>query len=308
MVFQHVFALALLWIVGGALTFVHWTKPNGPRIQVSLIQGNIPQEVKWSPSALEPTLKLYQDLTSAHWDSKIIIWPEGAIPIPLQSAQGYLDAMDRNAKAHNTTIITGIPIQALDREGYYNAVLATGKGDGLYFKHRLVPFGEYIPFEKYLHRVLTSLNIPMSDFITNPRHTIPFSINGIKISVFICYEIAFPEQVIDKNPDIGMTLTVSNDAWFGHSIAQAQHLQIAEMRALELGRPILFVSNNGITAIIKPNGHIQASIAPFEVGVLTDTVQPYKGLTFWQRFGLDPWFLIIITLLLIGIQKRKNGT
>lgn len=303
--YQHLFTLVLIWVVGAALSFVNWTKPVGEPIQVSLVQGNIPQEVKWSPEQLLPTLKIYQDLTSEHWDSKIIIWPEGAIPIPLQSAQEFLEVMNSTAKSYKTTIVTGIPVKAPGVDGYYNAVIATGTGDGMYMKRRLVPFGEYIPFENILHNVLTSLNIPMSDFITSRRTFPPFLINGVRMSVFICYEIAFPEQVMDKDPNIGMTLTVSNDAWFGHSIAQAQHLQIAEMRALELGRPVLFVSNNGITAIINPKGRVQSSIPPYETAVLTDKVQPYQGLTPWQQVGLDPWFIGLILLLIIAARARK---
>lgn len=303
--YQHLFTLIIIWVIGGGLTFIQWTKPAGEPIQVSLIQGNIPQELKWSPEQLMPTLKLYQDLTADHWDSKIIIWPEGAIPIPLQSASEFIDAMNRTAKEKDTTIITGIPIKAIGEEGYYNAVIATGSGDGLYFKRRLVPFGEYVPFERILHNLLSSLNIPMSDFITSKQHFKPFNIAGIKLSVFICYEIAFPEQVRDRDPSIGMTLVVSNDAWFGHSIAQAQHLQIAEMRALELGRPILFVSNNGITAVIQPDGRLQTSIPPFTTNVLTAKVQPFQGLTPWQQVGLDPCFIVLILLLVMALRTRK---
>jgi apolipoprotein N-acyltransferase len=303
---QHIFTLAVIWIVGGGLSFIHWTHPIGAPIQVSLVQGNIPQEIKWSPEALMPTLKQYQQLTAKHWDSKIIIWPEGAIPVPLQSAQEFIEDTTTTARKYNTTIVSGIPIKANDREGYYNAVIATGTGHGVYLKRRLVPFGEYIPFENHLHNLLAILNIPMSDFIVNRKYFPPLEIDGIKISVFICYEIAFPEQVRDGNADVGLTLTVSNDAWFGHSIAQDQHLQIAEMRAVELGRPILFVSNNGITAIINPKGRVQASIPPFETGVLTDKVQPYHGLTPWQHAGLDPCFIIIIFLLFVGIRNRKS--
>jgi apolipoprotein N-acyltransferase len=126
---------------------------------------------------------------------------------------------------------------------------------------------------------------------------------NIKISTFICYEIAFPEQVMSRNADIGMILTVSDDAWFGHSIAQAQHLQMAQMRAIEMGRPVLSVSNDGLTAAIDEHGFIYAIAPPFEPYVLTTMVQPRTGLTLWQTGGMDP---VLLTILLMIVFARRH--
>jgi apolipoprotein N-acyltransferase len=298
----NVLLFGVIWLVGGGFSMVTWTQPYKKPVRVSLIQGNIPQEVKWSPDNLKPTLDRYQSLTMPHWDSDIIIWPEGAIPVPLQYATTYIDKINDIAKSHNTTFITGIPVKAPKESGYYNAVITVGNGDGVYVKNRLVPFGEYTPFASILHKLLTSLDIPMSDFIPGKSITGPINAGGVKISTFICYEIAFPEQVNTKRRDINLLLTVSNDAWFGHSIAQAQHLQMAKMRALELGRPLLFVSNDGITAIITADGKLQESIPPFTSGVLTGYVQPRAGLTPWQQTQLDPLLAIMIVMLFKAFQ------
>ena len=308
---QSLGTLVLIWLVGAGFSMVTWTTPYHNPITVSLVQGNIPQQVKWSQDQIRPTLKRYETLSMPHWDSDLVIWPEGAIPVPLEYTGAYLDLLNKISKEHNATFITGIPIKSHVKEGFYNAVIALGAGSGVYLKNNLVPFGEFTPFASILHKLLTSLDIPMSDFLpgrqaTDVRVTDVLTAKDVKISAFICYEITFPEIVNTTRSDINMLLTVSNDAWFGHSIAQAQHLQMARKRALELGRPVLFVSNDGITAIISANGKIQASIPPFTPAVLTDSVQPREGQTPWQQSGLDPLLVIMICMLIYAFKKRRK--
>ncbi|EKD55232.1 MAG: hypothetical protein ACD_60C00023G0001 [uncultured bacterium] len=307
---DSIFTLAvgfMIWIVGGCLTQITWTKPFGPPIKVSLVQGNIPQEMKWSPEHLQFTLNQYSKLSANHWDSRIVIWPESAIPLPLQEAENFLEALDTTAKKQGAAFITGIPVQLPTSESYYNAVIVLGNGHGFYLKHRLVPFGEYIPLRDFLHTALDLLHVPMSDFVPSVARAKPLEVGNLKISAFICYEIAFPELVISSDPTINLLLTVSNDAWFGHSIAQVQHLEMARMRAIEMGRPVLFVSNNGITAIIKADGKIQSAAPPFQTYVLTDKVQPTAGKTPWQLWGMDPVLLTIVIFILIAMRKRRDN-
>ena len=130
--------------------------------------------------------------------------------------------------------------------------------------------------------------------------------NNVKLLAFICYEIAYPEQVINRMKDVGLFLTVTNDTWFGHSIAQAQHLQMAQMRAMENGRPVLFASNSGITAIISQAGNILSAAPPYQTYVLTGQVQPYIGKTPWQRRAMDPLLVILFTLLFTGYTLHKR--
>lgn len=305
LIYFSVIGIILIWALGAILNLISWTKPVGKPVQISLVQGNIPQELKWVPDHVKPTLKLYQTLTEQHWDSKIIIWPEAAVPIPFQDAKDYLNHIASQALKHHTTVITGIFIKAPVNNDYYNSVVALGQGFGIYLKQRLVPFGEFTPMKVYLGKLLNFFDIPMSDVASGGGKPQPLIIGDIKIGVFICYEIAFPEQVRYQDGDIGMLLTVSNDAWFGHSIAQAQHLEMAQMRALELGRPILFVSNNGMTAFIDPSGKIHSEAPPFEQVVLTASMQPMQGKTPWQRYGMDPILLILIIGLILGWKRRE---
>lgn len=261
--------------------------------------------MKWSPEQVQPTLDIYKKLTDAHWDSRIIIWPESAIPQILQNTEQFIETLATNATKHHAAVITGIPIETSESYTYYNAVIAVGNGSGFYAKQHLVPFGEYTPLPNLFKRFFTLLDIPMSDFVPGPSAIKPIEIQGTKIATFICYEIAFPEQVLSHDGNIGIILTVSNDAWFGRSIAQAQHLEIGQMRALEMGRPVLFVSNNGITAFITPTGKIQSAAPQFETYVLTDAIQAYKGKTPWQYAGMDP-ILLVITLMLFNAIRYRN--
>jgi apolipoprotein N-acyltransferase len=297
--------IAFVWMLGGILSYIPWTKPQGEPVQVSLVQGDIPQQVKWSLEQIQPTLDQYERLTLPHWTSKIIVWPEAAIPMTLQDAAPFIEKMSQLALKHNATLITGIPVLT-PTTGFYNAVITIGEGKGAYLKRRLVPFGEYMPLPNWANKWLTSLNIPMSDFIPGPAKPMLLQANNITIAAYICFEIAFPEMVRSRNSDIGMLLTVSNDAWFGHSTAQAQHLETAKMRALEMRRPVLFVSNNGITAIITPFGKIQSSIPAFAEGVLTDQVQARTGMTPWQTLAMDPILLLLVFMLVIAVRFKRN--
>ncbi len=291
--------IVLIWLVGAAFSAISWTKPLATPLKVSLVQGNIPQAIKWAPGALQLSLNTYQQLSAPHWDSQLVIWPEAAIPAPYQAVEGFIQEMHDTAAAHHADFISGVPIQVPNTDNYYNAVIMLGADSGYYLKRQLVPFGEYVPLHRVLHHLLDILQVPMSDFIPAHQQTVPLLAHNVHIAVFICYEIAFPELVLLSDDGINMLLTVSNDAWFGHSIAQAQHLQIGQMRALEMQLPVLFVSNNGITAILTPEGQIQSSVPPFQAVVLTDNVQPMQGKTPWHSFGMTP-ILSLILLMLFG--------
>jgi apolipoprotein N-acyltransferase len=169
-----------------------------------------------------------------------------------------------------------------------------------------VPFGEFTPFSRYLKPLLSHLNITMSDFIPGPVKPAQLRAANINISAFICYEIAFPEQV-NRRVDSGFLLTVSDDAWFGHSIAQAQHLQMAQMRSLELAKPQFFVGNDGLTAFINQKGLVTDIAPPFEPYVLTAKVRPYMGATPWQLFGMDPLLFGITIMLILAVYRNRRA-
>lgn len=297
---------AALLLACTALSMFHWTHPAGAPIQVSLVQGNITPSLKWQPDEAENTFQHYLNLTKDHWDDRLVIWPEAAVTIPLPNANDKLTQLKLLSKQHHAGFITGIPYESIDIIDDYNAAIAVGDAQGLYFKRHLVPFGEYFPMHRISQPLLAWLEIPMSNFKAGSYNQRPITYKGTKISTFICYEIIFPEEVRKTVNNTGLILTLSDDAWFGHSIAAAQHLQMAQMRAMETGRYVLSVTNNGITAIISPRGKIVKSLPSYESAVLTGEVSRYTGETPWLMFGSNFFLLVCIFSLIIGKVREKH--
>lgn len=281
-------SIILLWSAGYGLIKIKWTKQIGAPIQVSLIQGNIPLEQKWDNNELVTILNSYFTLTTQNLSSKIIVWPEAAIPTFLEQIPSYLKLLSKTAKQHNTTILTGIPFYNKENNNYYNGILALGTNTGHYYKRHLVPFGEYLPLRFMLSWLHNYLTIPMSGFSIGTKHQPDLLIRDIPIAPFVCYEIAYAGLVLDYLPRAGVLVTVCDDSWFGESIAAAQHLEIARMRSLEVGRYQLLCSNTGITAIIDANGKIAAQLPTFKQAVLTANIQLLSGATPWVT--LNSWY------------------
>lgn len=297
--------IILLWISGTLLAKISWTKITDNPIAVALIQGNIPQQMKWDPEYLDTTLQRYFDLSKNQWHNQIVIWPEAAIPTLYQYAKDYFDQLALIAKKNNSTLITGIPVK--DGFYYYNGIIALGTGQGIYYKRHLVPFGEYVPFDRWLRGIIGFFDIPMSNFAAGSANQGNLQAAGLTIAPFICYEIAYPELVLAALPTANLLLTVSNDAWFGHSFASAQHLQIAQLRALETGRYHLFSNNTGVSAVIAPDGTIQAATPAFQTTVLTNSIMKMTGATPLVWLGLTPILGAMAGLLLLAFFLEKRN-
>lgn len=300
--FIYLIILMLIWVVGSVLTPINWTKSIGKPIKVSIVQGNIPQQIKWSPEQIKPTMQHYKNLTN--WQNDIIVWPEAAIPLPLPYAQKFVGKMSGLAKKHHASLILGIPIQ-IDSQ-YYNAAIAIGNGRGAYYKQRLVPFGEYVPFEKYLRGLFTFFDLPMSEFVVGAKNQKLLRADNVLIAPYICYEVAYDNLVRQDLPRAQLLITLSNDAWFGKSVAAAQHLQIGQMRCQETGRYMIFSTNNGITAIIDPHGKIIARLPRFKTKVLNGKVYAMRGTTPFITIGMCGVVLIalVVSWLYFVILKK----
>jgi len=304
--YTSLFIILTLWIGGGLLNLIKWTKAQQEPISVALVQGNIAQTIKWTPEFLQLSLDRYQSLTEPLWKKDtLIIWPEAAIPMALQDASDFINQLNDRAKKSQASLILGIPIRN-ENGDYYNAVATLGSNNQVYLKRHLVPFGEYTPYSDLFSDALKFMNIPMSNMAPGKPRQEPLELNHTKILTSVCYEIAFPDLIRSTDPNIGLLLTVTNDAWFGKSNAQAQHLQMAAMRSLEFARPLLFVSNDGITAIVNANGEIQAAAPPHTAFVLHGTIQARTGLTPWMRFGSDLILMIIIASLITAYRHKKR--
>ena len=289
-------------IGAGALLSSHpWTQPAGKPIQVSLVQGNIKQSLKWQPGELQHSLKIYKTLTEKNWGSKLIVWPEASVPTFPQQIKFFFNNMDKNAKLHKDYLIIGAPIMNDKTKEYFNGMMLIGAGKGLYLKRHLVPFGEYLPLKFLFSGLIKTLKIPMSDFTAGSQQQPPFKIGTIPIAPFICYEIAYPMEVLNSVKGKQMIIVITDDSWFGQSIALNQQLEMAQMRALETGRYVLHSANTGITAFINPQGKIKAMLPENKEAVLTATATPMKGNTPLMRWNYYPVLGLVIMLLLLGL-------
>ncbi len=301
-----------LWLAAALLGQVHWTEAQDKPLTVSLVQGNIPQEIKWRPSMREPTIELYTRLSSTHWDSDLIIWPETAIPLFYGQAQPYLEGLEALAREHGTEMLVGLVYQEENSQQYFNTMVSVGGEPGMYHKNHLVPFTEYLPLSGLLQVFVDFMQVPMSDFSAGGADQPPLVLAGQKIGVSICYEDAFGEEVIRALPEATVLVNVSNDAWFGGSIAPPQHLEIARMRALESGRYLLRATNTGITAVIDPRGKLAAVAPQFKETVLTASIEPMNGATPYVHLGNIP-VALLSAMILAGVflgrgRAEKRGT
>lgn len=308
--FGYCLLVMLVILSGGAsLRQVNWTQPASDKwYSAALIQGNVPQEMKWNADYLDKTLRTYLTMTRTVWDKDIIVWPESAIPTAYQYAIDFINELGQEAKRTNTALIIGIPVEQQnpgDANSYfYNSLMVLGKGEGTYYKRHLVPFGEYLPLKKWLHGLIGFFNIPMSDFIPGEMPQPNLRVLGLAVAPFICYEIAYGNVVRQNLPAAELLVITSNDSWFGNSLAPWQHLEIGQFRSLQTGRYQLFASNSGITAIIDPQGRIVDRIPQFIEAVLIGKVQARTGVTPWVKWGSAP--VILFILLIVAIIYIKN--
>ena len=256
--------------------------------------------------------------TNNNNEKELIIWPESAVAALEIDMQRFLQPLSRELKYNNKTLLTGIVNYDINKNEYFNSIIMLGTlpegqdysqtSPNRYNKHHLLPIGEFVPFEDLLRPLAPYFNLPMSSFNRGDEVQQNLTFAETTIVSALCYEIAFPE-LLRKNmhPDTGLIITLSNDAWFGHSIGPAQHLEIARMRAIEFGRPLLRSTNNGITAIYNSLGEELGRLPSNTAAVLTRTVQPAYGQTPYQRVGQIPLFIFCLLSLLLAffLIKRK---
>jgi apolipoprotein N-acyltransferase len=288
--------LAILLLVGGhGLQQVVWTQPVGAPVTVALLQGNVPQEMKFRPEKLVSTLQDYAQQVFAS-DARLVVLPETAIPIFLSGVpQDYLEGLAAHMRERDGDLLLGVPE---DRPGgaYFNSAITLGASpSGHYQKSHLVPFGEFVPFG--FRWLVDMMHIPLGDFNRGAPDQPAIAAAGQKLAVNICYEDAFGEERIHAAREATLLVNISNDAWFGNSLSPRQHLQIGAMRSMETGRWQLRANNTGVTAVLDEKGRVRAELPLFTPATLNATAQGMTGLTPYLRWGNAPvLWLIALTL------------
>jgi len=306
--------LALLIVaVGAGLRNIDWTHPHGQPISVRLLQGNVPQEMKFELDQLLATMTMY-DTMIRQAPADLIATPETAIPVLThQLPPNYLPSLAQYAQQSQSHLALGVVIS--DAPGRYtNSVIGLSSpflspkhpNQYRYDKHHLVPFGEFIPtgFGWFVDR----MHIPLGDFARAPVLQAPYAVKDQWVLPNICYEDLFGEEIAAQlaadyfrgRPQASLLLNVSNIAWFGDSIALPQHLQISQMRALETGRPMLRATNTGMTAIIDAKGHVIAHLPPNARATLDAFVQGYQGTTPYILAGNKTILALSLVLLALA--------
>ena len=293
------FLVVLLLVVGTgeALRHVAWTVPAGAPVPTALLQGNIEQEMKFHPERAPRILETYARLAEGT-QARLVILPETALPAFLDRiAPAYLARLDAVGKRNEGDLLIGVPYRT-GRDAYYNSALSLGVSPRqIYHKVHLVPFGEFVP--PGFRWTLDVLSIPLSDFSRGSFDQPPLEVAGQRVAVNICYENVFGAEIARSLPEATLLVNMSNVAWFGDSLAPAQHLQIARLRAIETGRMHLTATNTGITAAIDRDGRVLARLEQFTEGRLEIPAQGYAGATPYVR--LRDWPVVVACLLIFAL-------
>ena len=304
---RPVFVLVAILAIGAgeALRHVPWSTPAGEPVSVALLQGNIEQEMKFRPERYARIQETYAQLAEGT-AARLIVFPETALPrFYHQVDPAYLARLEAAAKRNGGDLLLGAPYLG-GPEAYFNSVLTLGVSPRqAYHKVHLVPFGEFIP--PGFGWVLRWLSIPLSDFSRGAPDQPPLAVAGQRVAVNVCYEDVFGDEIARRAPAATLLVNVSNVAWFGDSLAPAQHLQIARLRAIETARMHLTATNTGITAAIDRDGRVLKRLAQFTEGRLELAAQGYSGATPYVRLRDWPIVLLSVFIFIAFIVRARRS-
>ena len=312
--FSYLAIVILLPALGFGLQQVEWTEQQASSLDVTIVQGNIPQQIKWQYDQRHNIFNTYWRETEQYWDSDLIVWPETALPDQSENIrQSLLEPVAKIAAARGSHILSGIVVSDQANQKFYNSMLLLGANEAVYHKRHLVLFGEYYPLRWLLDFMSHLINIPHSDLEPGPEQQPLMQVNGLLLGISICFEDAFSRDIMLSIPAANLLVNASNDAWFGDSLAPHQHLQIARMRALETGRAMVRATNTGISAFIDFRGRIIVQSEQFKTQSLTQAITGRTGVTPFYYFAkLQPWIVLVILFALLMVRlkrgfKKKQG-
>ncbi|SDV48095.1 apolipoprotein N-acyltransferase [Chitinasiproducens palmae] len=308
---------AVLVLLAGLLAGVpRFVAPDGAPLAVRLLQGNIAQDMKFGEAGVAHAIDLYRELLTAR-PADLIVTPETAYPIlATQIPAADVATLQAFAQRSGSALLFGAVGVDFDPQGrpiaYTNAMFGISPSGGpvyRYVKHHLVPFGEFVPWG--FRWLVDAMQIPLGELARGGLGQPPFHVKGRPVAVDICYEDIFGEEIAAtlrrQEQPAGLLVNATNLAWFGNTIALDQHLQIARMRTLETGRPMVRATNTGVTAAIDAEGHVLARLPVFTVGALDTRVQATKGLTPYARIGnAGVLALAAVVLAAAAFSRRKQ--
>ncbi|WP_179403542.1 apolipoprotein N-acyltransferase [Burkholderia guangdongensis] len=312
-------AIALV-AAGLGLSQVAWTVPANAPLTVRLLQGNVKQDVKFEQAGIDAAIAMYQQMITSK-PADLIVTPETAIAVMIQELpEPFARAVRAFSDRTGTALLFGAIGATVTQDGQYtdytNSLYGVTPGSTdiyHYDKHHLVPFGEFIPWG--FRWFVNLMKMPLGDFARGALVQKPFLVRNQPVMADICYEDLFGEEIaasIRDNPlTPGVLVNTTNLAWFGDTIALDQHLQIARMRALETGRPMLRATNTGMTAAIDARGRVIGRLKPFTIGSLDVRIEGTTGLTPYVTSGNNAVLAAALVLLAFGFTfgpgLRRRG-
>lgn len=285
---------------------ISWSQIKKEPISIGAVQANLSMRDKWDEALFWNLLKYYENSINKLLGKQLIILPESAIPLPASYLDKYLLKLNNKALKAKSALMLGILQPTNDSEtNYYNSVITLGQAKGKKLKRHLVPFGEYIP--KPLVTINHWLNLPEPNLLPGKRKQSLIRIENHPIASLICYEIAYPNILREQMPQAQWIVSISDNGWFGHSLASYQQLQMAQILSLLTGRYQVVVNNDGLSSVIDANGDIIESLPPFSPGLLESSVFPAEGLTPWIIWHEYPSliFCTIFLVFILFIQLRR---
>ncbi len=304
-------AIAGLFLLPAALNQIEWTHTDEEAQSISIIQPNVELIRKWNPYFFPGIMSELDEAADQHWHSDIQLWPEAAIPSLFHDNQDYINDVRARASNTNTNVISGVLYDNLEPYEVYNSIVGLGAASGVYFKQKLVPFGEYVPLEDMLRGLIAFFDLPNSVIRRGPFRSNAISARSTSgqayiVAPFICYEVVYPDFVADNAKNAKLLVTISNDAWFGNSIGPHQHFDMVRMRALENQKYFARSTNTGISAIINHRGEVLEQGDQFTREVISGQVQLREGVTPFVILGSYP--IIIFCLVTLGFMLFRGRT
>ncbi|MFT5226468.1 MAG: apolipoprotein N-acyltransferase [Polaribacter sp.] len=314
--YRFTFIILVTFGLGSGLQQIEWTEQQSKSLDVTIVQGNIPQEMKWQYDQRQNIFNTYWRETEKYWSSDLIVWPETALPgLSEDIRDTILDSLSKVASGKGSYILTGLLVSDKANRKYHNSMMMLGgnldESEAVYHKRHLVLFGEYYPLRWLLDLMSHLINIPYSDLQPGPDEQPLMKVKGLFLGVSICFEDAFSRDIMLSIPQANLLVNASNDAWFGDSLAPHQHLQMAQMRSLETGRAMVRSTNTGVSAFIDFKGRIIQQTEQFKTLSITQTMNGRTGITPFYYFAkAQHWIagLILIILSIGWFKMRREKT